>query len=560
MVVSNFKPDAQSALAEPAPQPYQQIEPVLQIHEIQGNSLAGFSKDHEMLLFLEITDVCLAKQWLTEIEPHIATVAEVLTFNRLFKETRRRRHREGTVRSTFMNIGFSYPGLQKLTPDADQFTDESFKAGLHNRSAALGDPLNPAALGHPNNWVIGGAHNVPDVIVLIASDDQPRLDAEVKWLLANLPEGAFKLLYKQRGATLPGALAGHEHFGFKDGVSQPGIRGRLSDRPEDFLTLREKPEENPNQGKPGQDLLHAGEFIFGYPTQIGEPDRDTNGNEIDGLNLKPGAIATAGPTWANNGSYLVFRRLQQDVPGFHKFLKTAAAAIAAQNSSFANMTPEKFGAKLVGRWASGAPILKSPDQDNPDLATDVDFEFEQLDKQGFVCPFAGHIRKAYPRDTERNFGVNESATQTHRLLRRGAPYGKPASASGGCPMRKLSSWSGLQSLVTQLVDTLIAKVYPEQNDRGLLFLAYQTSIERQFEFVSGAWVNNPNFSDPNAGHDAILGQNNEDESRERFINLQSPNGETKVPLMTDWVTPTGGGYFFTPSISALKYLAGAIED
>jgi hypothetical protein len=34
--------------------------------------------------------------------------------------------------------------------------------------------------------------------------------------------------------------------------------------------------------------------------------------------------------------------------------------------------------------------------------------------------------------------------------------------------------------------------------------------------------------------------------------------------MTDWVTPTGGGYFFTPSISAvrcaLKYLAGAIED
>ena len=152
------------------------IEPILQVNEIQGNSLGGFQKDHEMLMFLKITDVAIAKKWLQSLAPYIATAAEVIQFNRLFKETRKRRYgREGTVRSTFINIGFSFDGLKKLTPDADQFTDEAFKEGLPSRSAALGDPTDPQAPGHPNNWVIGGPNNVPDVVVIVASDDPSRL-------------------------------------------------------------------------------------------------------------------------------------------------------------------------------------------------------------------------------------------------------------------------------------------------------------------------------------------------------------------------------------------------
>lgn len=173
------------------------------------------------------------------------------------------------MRSTFINIGFSFDGLQKLTPDADQFTDEAFKEGLPKRSAALGDPTDLQAPGHPNNWVVGGTDNVPDVVLIVASDDLSRLDEEVEWLSATLPTG-LQIMFNQRGETLPGELAGHEHFGFKDGISQPGIRGRLSNAADDFLTPQENPD-NPNQGKPGQDLLHAGEFIFGYPTQIGNP-------------------------------------------------------------------------------------------------------------------------------------------------------------------------------------------------------------------------------------------------------------------------------------------------
>jgi Dyp-type peroxidase family len=529
-------------------EPMGDAEPILATQEIQGNILGGFNKDHQTLLFLKITQVAAAKQWLRTIEPYIATAAEVIKFNQLFKSTRERRHgQEGTVRSTFINLAFTYDGLKQLTHDADQFTDASFKAGLHNRSAALGDPTDPSAAGHPSQWVIGAAHNVPDLVVIVGSDDQPRLQETVQWLEAGFCAG-LEVMYKQEGEGLPGGLAGHEHFGFKDGISQPGIRGRLPEAPHAFLTPREAKDETTgeidlNKGKPGQDMLHAGEFVFGYPTQIGEPDPDR-----EGLNITPGTIATAGPTWAVNGSYLVFRRLRQDVKGFQSFIKTTASTLSATNPAFAGMTFEKLGAKFVGRWASGAPIVNAPGRDNPALANDLAFEFEAEDPQGLRCPFAGHIRKTYPRDMERDFGLNESSTQTHRLLRRGIPFGKPY--MGGCPVHP----DRLLDTITTWWENIVNNA---PTDRGLLFLAYQTSIERQFEFVTNAWVNNPDFPDPGSGHDPILGQSQDESTRGRTMVLQAekPANNATISLPTDWVIPTGGGYFFSPSISGIKYLA-----
>jgi Dyp-type peroxidase family len=524
------------------------LEPILATQEIQGNILGGFNKDHQTLLFLKITNVAAAKQWLRTIEPYIATAAEVIKFNQLFKSTRERRHgQEGTVRSTFINVAFTYDGLKKLTVDADQFTDASFKAGLHNRSAALGDPTDPSAPGHPSQWVIGAAHNVPDLVVIVGSDDQPRLQETVQWLESSFCMG-LEVMYKQEGEGLPGPLAGHEHFGFKDGISQPGIRGRLPEAPHAFLTPREAIDEatgkiDINKGKPGQDMIHAGEFVFGYPTQIGEPDPNR-----EGLNITPGAIATAGPAWATNGSYLVFRRLRQDVKGFQSFIKSTANNLSQTNPAFAGLTLEKLGAKFVGRWSSGAPILNAPDRDNPALSNDLAFEFEAEDPQGLRCPFAGHIRKTYPRDMERDFGLNESSTQTHRLLRRGIPFGKPY--MGGCPVHP----DRLLDTVTTWWESIVSNA---PTDRGLLFLAYQTSIERQFEFVTNQWVNNPDFPDPGSGHDPILGQSEDSTTRDRTMVLQAekPANDATIKLPTDWVIPTGGGYFFSPSISGIKYLA-----
>jgi hypothetical protein len=47
------------------------------------------------------------------------------------------------------------------------------------------------------------------------------------------------------------------HFGFRDGISQPGTRG---------LTAPSDPNQ-PDEGEPGQQLIAPGEFVLGYPLQ-----------------------------------------------------------------------------------------------------------------------------------------------------------------------------------------------------------------------------------------------------------------------------------------------------
>ena len=546
-------------------------EPVLDVRNIQGNILAGFNKDFQTLIFLRITHPEEFKVWLKELTPFVATTSEVLAFNRLFKEIRSRRGESRTVQSTWMNLAFSFHGLKKLTHDAEKFTDPAFRDGLRRRSRNLGDPTHGE--GSPETWVVGGSEETEaDVVLIFGADDRNDLFAEVERIedsiyAARTPDGrplrcGVRIIHKQHGAVLPQPLTGHEHFGFLDGVSQPGLRGRVSHDPHDVFTPRQNPND-PDQGKPGQDLLWPGEFIFGYPGQDPKAaDITVKGPD----SLHPDGTPVA-PDWAKDGSYLVFRRLRQDVPGFHGFL--------AQEGAHLGLDPALFGAKVVGRWMSGAPILRAPEHDDPAIAGDdcVNnfFEFHQEedddaeaahppvekasclcpadtppakpDDVGTTCPFAAHIRKAYPRNDEGTLdpSIGEVTTQTHRLLRRGIPFGPPFPPNPGPDLK-------------------------DSGDRGLLFLAYQTSIEEQFEFVQTQWANNPDFKDVpvggelRSGYDLIIGQNgNAGENRERTFVLPLEQGgavqRQMVKAKVDWVVPTGGGYFFAPSISALKRLA-----
>jgi Dyp-type peroxidase family len=514
-----------------------------------------------------------------------------------------------------MGVSLSYDLLQSLNPDAAQFTDQAFREGLFKRSASLGDPTKGPFSAE--NWLVGGPKNQADVMMLIESDDREDmldelLRIEESIAAANLeggnrPETLIEILFADEGANLPAPLSGHEHFGFLDGVSQPGLRGFLSKDPTDVLTLRQNPNKRdqppdttkppsptnliqPAQGKPGQDLLYPGEFIFDYPRQIPTEDPVADGvNPNPGKNslLKLDGTGPAAPDWAKDGSFFVFRRLRQNVGGFHSFLHQVAKDQKIQdppNASAARLV----GSKLVGRWPSGAPVERVPGEENFTLANDDcknnNFEFQgdtdvinpkpgdplackdngpapqaKADADGSRCPFSAHIRKAYPRDdgpldpkvpppTDPLLG--EAPTQTHRLLRRGLPYGPVSSSSPDAPV-------------------------DDDVDRGLQFLAYQTSIENQFEFVIKNWVNPPDFKEPfktppdgapihqGGGHDPILGQNGKaGENRVRKFTLTIPDpadptnpAKVKAVQLTtdkDWVMPTGGGYFFTPSIEALE--------
>jgi Dyp-type peroxidase family len=594
-------------------------EPVLNTANIQGNILAGFNKDFQTLVFLRVTNVEHFRLWLGRLIPFIATTSEVLRFNRLFKEIRSRRRVEtGTVQSTWMNVALSFHALSALSGDgttfehsarenfpefaefaqakfltADAFEDEAFKQGMQARSIdVLSDPPDPGvgklpAEGNRNSWLFGGPKNEPDVVVILASDTRADLSEEVARLedaifAGRSPSGEFapsgvEIIYKQHGATLPPPLTGHEHFGFLDGVSQPGVRGRVSSTdPSDLLTLRQNPDDL-NQGKPGQDLIWPGEFVFGYPGQ--DPKLSVEESGPDSLTLKPwkdGVRANEppkqGPVWAKDGAFYVVRRLRQDVAGFHSFLEQVGKSLGVGAGL--------VGAKIVGRWASGAPILRAASQDDPLLANDDcannHFEFQDAsapiaprspqgslcsdtrlpqsagDKTGAVCPFAAHIRKTYPRDDTGTLSpaIGEQSTQTHRLLRRGIPFGVPL-ISGANP-------DGVDS-----------------GDRGLVFAAYQTSITEGFEFVQASWANNPDFKDKSvsgtiaSGHDLVIGQTNSglgkgsEGGRERRavltlqIGEQSKSHEIVAPV--DWVIPTGGGYFFAPSIDALCLLTNTLD-
>jgi len=576
---------------------------VLAVNNIQGNILAGFNKDHQTHLYLRIQEgqAEAFRSWLRALVPFIASTSEVLAFNRLFKEIRLRRHTETrTVMATWVNIALSHRALQLLAGDgsalaklgdhfedyrgasagafgADKFTDAAFKQGMAKRSIdVLADPPDAAPgktlEGNRHNWAFGGPGNEPDVIVIVASDSQSELAAEVARIEDTIFSGGHSgvsIINKQNGNTLPQPLTGHEHFGFLDGVSQPGIRGRVSHDVHDVLTLRQNPEKDQhlNQGKPGQDLLWPGEFVFGYPGQ------DPNATEEQGGVTKagPNSLTPAGPkgkpvgpVWAKDGSYLVTRRLRQDVAAFHKFLEDSAPD---------GLDSGQFGAQLVGRWKSGAPVIRRPGSDDPPLGDDDcannHFEFQSAastipkqptpnglcadtrdpqspgDAAGSICPFASHIRKAYPRDDTGTLdpSIGEITTQTHRLLRRGIPFGDPFYPA---PDPEKETDTG---------------------NRGLLFACYQTSIEEQFEFVTQSWVNNPEFKDKSAkgklqsGHDLIIGQTNDNGSRTRRCVLRIPGagGALKSVIVTapkDWVIPAGGGYFFAPSIDALCLLTG----
>jgi Dyp-type peroxidase family len=559
---------ARPALEAPAPGPLQpapdvdagrQKEPVLAADQIQGNIFPGFNKDAQTLLFLRVRRPAAFAAWLRDFIPTVATAERVLPMRRVLKNIRSATRAEATgIDLVWTNIAFTFAGLKKLESPAlklDDFKDAAFKAGLLARSTTadgdLGDPVGSGQLGDPAGWVVGGKDSEPDVVLILGGDTRDHLNREVSELVATLfprtdaggqlvGSGA-EIIFRQDGDTLKPPLTGHEHFGFRDGISQPGVRGRLPDG--SFLTPSQNPLDD-GQGKPGQDLLWPGEFVFGYPGQDGAKDVSEPGT--DPLKSK----TRGAPEFARNGSMLVFRRLRQNVGRFHRFLQSMAAQFQVDE--------DLVGARMVGRWTSGAPAVVTPAQDDIALAQNDcrnnNFEYDTPDDTpttrppvpgdctgvtpppndptGAKVPFDGHIRKAYPRN-DRNPAIpeiGESTTQTHRLLRRGIPFGEQSSSTAHRPV-------------------------DDDAERGLLFLAYQVSIVEQFEFVTQAWVNNIDFKQTGAGFDPVIGQNSQDADRKRTFNLSLPGQTQPITTTQEWVFATGGGYFFAPSIDALKQLA-----
>lgn len=227
----------------------------------------------------------------------------------------------------------------------------------------------------------------------------------------------------------------------------------------------------------------------------------------------------------------MFRKLEQHVERFWKYLRDQAEDLEPNNAQASKELTELLAAKMVGRWKSGASLVLTPERDDKRFATMENinkFGYHALDPHGDRCPISSHVRRANPRDA-RGDDPKESRTvvERHRILRRGRSYGTPLPDS----------------------DAYAGK--GDGQPRGLYFICLQSSIARGFEFIQQTWLSNPGFNGMFCEPDPIMG--NSDGDRDMTIpmsplRLRLP----KVPIM---VTVKGGGYFLMPSLSALARIA-----
>ena len=495
----------------------------LNLSNIQGNILGGFNKDFQDFLFLKFTSAGRARAWIREMldpefRPGLANSSSqnVLRFNAQFKALSAEGiDPETVITSEWTHLTISFQGFKALGISVKTLArfPQAFRAGMANRKAILGD----LGANDPENWLLPFLPSNIHALLIVAADSEAQLNLRVDALLdSRIFKAAVRLLHREYGRTREDE-PGHEHFGFKDGVSQPGIRGITP--PMDSLG-------NPHQGQPGQHLLWPGEFVLGYPTQ-----KRKHKPGFDGPNPDPGPPSKSGPAWTVDGSYLVFRRLAQDVPGFRKQLNDLAGANG--------LTEDLMGAKLMGRYKSGYPLMQrefhcqsaipagaDPGKVFPALnksqTLNNNFSFGN-DPNGELCPFAAHIRKANPRDEmiSKNAADSESEVQTHRLLRRGIPVGASLGALRGGEADR---------------------------PRGLLFACFQKDIQSQFEFVQSHWINNANFP-PSAtgvkpGPDPIAAL-----THGGTFHLGSKTSNVHIQ---NYIKMTGGEYFFSPSLKTLN--------
>jgi Dyp-type peroxidase family len=419
--------------------------------DLQGNILCGYGRKypHGLFLFLRVEDGGQARRWLTE---HLAEITTALPWSEPPPHT--------------LNVAFSFAGLRQLgVPDGilDAFP-EDYRQGMAERWERLGD----TGPSHPDSWM-PELRGVGLLVTLNARERSAR-DAMRERLEAQTPQAGLAV-----ANALETDVAGEERepFGFRDGLSQPAIRD---------------PRAGPWRRTTLDPPVAPGEFVLGY--------EDEGGN-----------VPTPPPELGFNGSFLVVRKLAQDVTGFREFIAEEAGPDTERR--------EWLAAKILGRWRDGTPLTLSPDAPRPDCADDLgwlnDFSYAH-DPDGIACPIGAHIRRTNPRDSlDRDWRFSNR----HRIIRRGMPY---ASDGGG-------------------------------GERGLVFACYQASIERQFEFVQSQWCGDGNALGLGADPDFIAG------GLEGKMTIQG-RPPVFVP-MRQFVTTRGGDYFFAPGLGGLRYIAQA---
>ncbi|KAI0090248.1 peroxidase [Irpex rosettiformis] len=439
----------------------------LPLENIQGDILVGMKKQKERFVFFHINDAAAFKSVLKTYAPaNITSIATLISA-------------PSAQPQAFVNVAFSHFGLSALGVN-DDLGDSVFSGGQFLDAGNLNDDV--------STWESAFKGTNIDGVFLIGSD-QDSINAQYQDDLQAKLGNAWTVVFDLDSSVRPGDQAGHEHFGYLDGISNPAVTGF-------------------GGSQPGQAVVDPGIILTG---RAGDPN-------------------TNRPSWALDGSFLVFRKLKQLVPEFHKWTLDNAL----QNQA-GNLTVQEgallLGSRMFGRWNSGAPIDLTPDVDDPALGADAsrnnDFNYihpgSDLQTDESRCPFTAHIRKTNPRDLEAQGLIGH----INHAIRAGTPYGPEVSDAES------------SSNTTQ-------------TDRGLAFVEYQSVISNGFRFQQALWANNAGFPfnktvplglDPVIGQALGLG--------DRVTAGLNELNTTESFSIPPFIISNGGEYFFTPSITAL---------
>ncbi len=444
---------------------------LLDLAHIQGFVVRGYRLPCAGYLFLQILDPKLAGTWFADVADQVLVAAEW-----------------SEKPESGINLAFTFAGLSTMgLPDVTLAGfPEEFQQGMAARAALLGDVGESA----PENWE--GPLGKPEVhvMVMISAQNAEALAAHTASLAAELEgNGGLAIIHEETGAALPGNV---EHFGYADGFAQPAIEGSPAGN---------TPGGGAVQADGGWKPIRAGEFILGYDD---EEDVLPSAPPPDELSC--------------NGSFVVFRKLRQNVAAFR--------AMLAKADDLYSGAEEMLAAKIVGRWRDGTPLDLSPDAPDPAIAGDEqrnnDFSYGD-DAAGLRCPVGSHIRRTNPRSS---LPFEGKLVNRHRMIRRGITYG----------------------------DELPPGAEDDGADRGVLFMCLQASITRQFEFVQSQWLAEGNTLGLGDDQDVLLGPQTGEPPRKMTIPGDAP---FMLGPLSRMVAMRGGEYFFAPGTNGLYYLAGA---
>lgn len=454
----------------------------IDLGDVQGDILRAYGNAYTRTtyVFVGIDEPGRGREWLHAMVDRVTTAAPWGDAGRP---------------TSAMNIAFTAAGLRAVgVPDRvlQTFSGE-FLAGMAARAGVLGD----TGASAPETWDAGLGTGAAHVLVTVNALGPAEMEAALADLRTEIVRHDLHVVAEQPARLLPGS---REHFGFADGFAQPAIEG-ASD------------EKTAGGGIPlGHGRWRAlapGEFLLGYP------DEDTR---VDPKRRLPSAPAAP---LGKSGTYMVWRKLHQDVALFRRTVRDAAQRLGRDE--------RLLRAKIVGRWDDGAPLVTHPDAAPETFDGRAeganDFLYEGPDGDGSRCPLGAHIRRSNPRDA---LGFEGRLSFRHRIIRRGMPYGDPLPPDA-------------------LAD--------DGADRGLVFVCFNASISRQFEGIQVQWLNDGNIFGLGHDSDYLLGGAN---GGSMVVQSRPPDQPCHLAPEGPFVTTRAGEYLFVPGITALAAIADGV--